>query len=87
LIVDRSGKVVDWVRFEKMSPGRRLRTWIRFTHTGEAGGWLGQTIAALASLGGVVLVWTGISLALRRLSRYQNRRAARLQQEREEAPA
>ena len=30
----------------------------------EQFGWLGETIALLATLGGVFLVWTGISLAI-----------------------
>jgi uncharacterized iron-regulated membrane protein len=43
------------------------RAWNRFIHTGEAGGLPGQIIATAASVGGVLLVWTGLSLALRRL--------------------
>jgi uncharacterized iron-regulated membrane protein len=43
------------------------RAWNRFIHTGEAGGLPGQVIATAASMGGVLLVWTGLSLALRRL--------------------
>ena len=43
------------------------RAWNRFIHTGEAAGLPGQIVAAAASLGGVLLVWTGLSLALRRL--------------------
>jgi uncharacterized iron-regulated membrane protein len=35
-------------------------------HTGEALGWFGQFIAALASLGGAFLVWTGFALSWRR---------------------
>ncbi|QSQ25886.1 PepSY domain-containing protein [Pyxidicoccus parkwayensis] len=46
--------------------GRKLRTWLRFLHTGEALGWIGQLIAAIASFGGSVLVYTGVALALRR---------------------
>jgi uncharacterized iron-regulated membrane protein len=42
------------------------RAWNRFIHTGAAGGLPGQIVAALASLGGVLLVWTGLLLALRR---------------------
>lgn len=45
---------------------RRLRTWTRFLHTGEALGPTGQFIAALASLGGCVLAYTGFALAWRR---------------------
>jgi uncharacterized iron-regulated membrane protein len=45
---------------------RRLRTWTRFLHTGEALGAGGQLVAALASLGGCVLAYTGFALAWRR---------------------
>jgi hypothetical protein len=38
----------------------------RFTHTGEAFGWIGQTVAGIASFGGVMLVWTGGALVIRR---------------------
>jgi hypothetical protein len=40
-------------------------------------GWLGQTIAGLASAGAVVLVWTGIALALRRGRSWLVRRRSR----------
>ena len=65
-------KTAEQVRLETFASynaGRQLRSWIRFTHTGEAGGVAGETIAALASLGAVFLACTGISLAIRRLSR------------------
>ncbi|MEZ5954181.1 MAG: PepSY-associated TM helix domain-containing protein [Hyphomonas sp.] len=51
------------------SPASKARRFIRFLHTGEIFGVLGQTIAGLASLASVVLVYTGISLAIRRLIR------------------
>jgi uncharacterized iron-regulated membrane protein len=62
-----SGELVKWEPFSGNNAGRRLRSWIRFSHTGEAGGIAGETIAAVASLGAVFLAWTGISLAIRRL--------------------
>ncbi len=62
-----SADLVKWEPFSANNAGRRLRSWIRFSHTGEAGGIPGETIAATASLGACFLVWTGISLALRRL--------------------
>jgi uncharacterized iron-regulated membrane protein len=40
---------------------------MRFAHTGELGGVTGQIIAGMGCLGGVVLVCTGLSLAVRRL--------------------
>jgi uncharacterized iron-regulated membrane protein len=68
LTIDRkTAGEVRWEPFSSYNSGRRLRSWIRFTHTGEAGGPLGQFIAAIAALGGAFLVWTGISLAVRRL--------------------
>ena len=68
LILDRkTGDVVRWETFSDQNLGRRLRSLARFTHTGEAFGWTGQTIAGLASFGGAMLVWTGGSLVIRRL--------------------
>jgi uncharacterized iron-regulated membrane protein len=61
-----TGEVVRWEPFESQTTGRRLRSWSRFTHTGEYYGLPGQTIAGLVSAGAVVLVYTGLALALRR---------------------
>jgi uncharacterized iron-regulated membrane protein len=36
-------------------------------HTGEALGIVGQTIAGLVSLTSILIVWTGLALAWRRL--------------------
>jgi uncharacterized iron-regulated membrane protein len=68
-----SGIVRKAETFDSNSAGRRLRAWARFAHTGEYYGIVGQTIAGLASLAGVMLVWTGISLALRRLAAWRAR--------------
>lgn len=62
-----SGEVVKWEPFNSLSPGRRLRAYIRFLHTGEALGIPGQTIAGLVSLTSLIMVWTGLALAYRRL--------------------
>jgi len=78
LTLDReTGEVVRWEPFESGSPGRRLRTWLRFSHTGEAAGPVGVAIAAVASLGACFLAYTGMSLAIRRLSRSLVRRSQR----------
>ena len=67
LILDRrTATVVRWERFSDQNLGRRLRSLARFTHTGEAFGWIGQTVAGIASFGGVMLVWTGGALVIRR---------------------
>jgi uncharacterized iron-regulated membrane protein len=68
------GELVKWEPFGANNAGRRLRSWIRFSHTGEAGGIPGESIAAIASLGACFLVWTGISLAIRRLGAAIGRR-------------
>lgn len=52
-----------------LGPGRQTRTWIRWIHTGEAGGVPGQTIAGLAAAASAVLVWTGFALSWRRFTK------------------
>jgi uncharacterized iron-regulated membrane protein len=77
LILKRqTGEVVRWEPFSSYSTGRQLRSWLRFAHTGEVGGVIGQTIAALASLGGAFLVFTGLSLAWRRFSLWRAKRGS-----------
>jgi len=61
-----TAEVVRWEPFADQRLGRRLRSWVRPLHTGEAGGAAGQAVALIASGGGAVLVWTGLSLAWRR---------------------
>jgi uncharacterized iron-regulated membrane protein len=80
LTLDRAtAAVVRWDAFDQQTTGRRLRTFLRFAHTGEYFGVAGQTVAGIASAGGVVLVWTGISLALRRLRGWRVRRQIRVE--------
>lgn len=64
-----SGAVVSWQPFASLSTGRRVRSVLRFAHTGEVLGFAGQTIAGLVSLATAVLVWTGMALAWRRMLR------------------
>jgi uncharacterized iron-regulated membrane protein len=59
--------VVSWEPFAAQNLGRRLRSWVRPLHTGEAAGVVGQAVAGLASTGGAFLVYTGIALVWRRL--------------------
>jgi len=67
LTLDRgTGEVLHWKPYASQNEGQKLRSWVRPIHTGEAGGWLGQGLAVLAALGGITLVWTGLSLACRR---------------------
>ncbi|MCP3103643.1 PepSY domain-containing protein [Myxococcus sp. K15C18031901] len=78
-----SGELAKREGYADFNSGRKLRTWLRFLHTGEALGWPGQLIAAIASLGGVFLVWTGLALAWRR---FFPRRQARTTASEQEGP-
>lgn len=64
---------VKWEPYGEQNAARQLRSWARFTHTGETGGFVGQFIGFIACLGGAVLVWTGISLALRRFGNWRSK--------------
>jgi len=70
----QTGEAMKWEPFTSFSPGRRFRTILRFTHTGEVLGVVGQTIAGIVTLGSVFLVWTGIALAWRRLMAWRGQR-------------
>ena len=72
----KSGAVTKWEPYAEAAAGRQARSWMRFLHTGESLGVIGQIVAALASLGGAVLAVTGIALSLRRFQAWRARRAA-----------
>ena len=75
LTLDRqSGAEVAWEPFEAETPGRRARSILRFAHTGEVLGVVGQTVAGLVSLGTALLVWTGLALSWRRFRAWRRRR-------------
>jgi uncharacterized iron-regulated membrane protein len=78
LVINRqSGHVEVMVRFSDNNAGRKLRAWARFLHTGEEFGVAGELIAAIACVGAVMLVWTGLSMALRRLLAAQTSQTSR----------
>jgi uncharacterized iron-regulated membrane protein len=68
-----TGEVVRWEPFSSYTTGRQVRSILRFAHTGEIAGILGQTIAGLVSAGSAVLVWSGLMLALRRFLSWKKR--------------
>jgi len=67
LLNRETGAVLRTTTFADGTLGQRFRSFVRFGHTGEWGGLAGQLIAAVASLAGCVLVYTGLSLSIRRL--------------------
>ena len=76
LAFDReNGDLVERTGYPTYSPARKFRRWLRFAHTGEVYGLLGQTIAGIAASGAVVLVWTGLAMAWRRFRNVQSRQS------------
>lgn len=66
-ISSRDGHIVQWAPYSASNAGQKARGWLRYAHTGELGYLPGQIVAGVGCLGGVMLVWTGLSLAIRRL--------------------
>jgi uncharacterized iron-regulated membrane protein len=67
LTLDRkTGEVLHWETYATENSGQQVRSWVRWIHTGEAGGIIGQAVAVLTSIGSILLVWTGISMAIGR---------------------
>jgi len=62
-------QVLHRVPFAELSRGQQWRSWVRFIHTGEAGGWWGQTAAMVTALGAIMLSITGFLLFFARLRR------------------
>jgi uncharacterized iron-regulated membrane protein len=68
LVLDgTTGQILRTESFEGLSPARQTRVIIRRLHTGEVLGVGGQTLAGIASFAAIMLVWTGLALAWRRL--------------------
>jgi len=61
-----TGEVLLRTGYADQNAAQQVRSWTRFLHTGEALGLVGQCVAGLASLGGLLLVYTGIALSCRR---------------------
>jgi len=71
LTVDAAtGAVREWESFADDTPGRRAQQFLRYAHTGEYWGLAGQLLAGLFTLAATVMVWTGLSLAVRRARRF-----------------
>ena len=65
VMVDRgSGAVLSVKSFRDETPGHRAQEFLRYAHTGEYWGLVGQVLAGIFALATVVMVWTGFSVAL-----------------------
>ena len=66
-LFDRAtGDLVGRAGYPTFSRGFKVRRWLRFAHTGEVYGVIGQSLAGLVSLGVAVMVWTGLAMSWRR---------------------
>lgn len=75
--VARDGSSVVEPEAAPASAASRARRFIRFVHTGEVYGLIGQTLAGLASLAAALLVYTGACLGVTRLMRMWRQRSAK----------
>lgn len=75
-----SAEVVKWEPYADKIAASQVRSWMRFTHTGESFGLIGQFIGFVACIGGAVLVYSGFALAFRRLANFVRKRRAVRQQ-------
>ena len=67
LLFDRAtGELVARAGYPTFTPGFKIRRWLRFAHTGEVYGVVGQSIAGVVSAGVAVMVWTGLAMSWRR---------------------
>lgn len=73
---NNSGEVVRVKRGQYWSEGDQAWGVVRFLHTGEYFGLIGQTIAGLASLAACFLVYTGLTLSWRRLISSRKRKVS-----------
>ena len=69
----KTNEVTKWEAYGELNAARQLRSWARFTHTGETGGFVGQLVGFIACIGGAFLVFTGISLAIRRFWHWKSK--------------
>jgi len=69
VVLSLQGQIDHTERFTEQSLGKRARAIARFLHTGEVLGLAGETLAFLACLCSMLLVYTGVALSIRRFTR------------------
>ena len=75
LLFDRAtGELVERAGYPTFTRGFKMQRWLRFAHTGEVYGVIGQSIAGIATLGVAFMVWTGLAMSWRRFSGSLRRR-------------
>ena len=67
LLFDRAtGELLERAGYPTFTRGFKIRRWLRYAHTGEVYGVIGQSIAGIATLGVAFIVWTGLAMSWRR---------------------
>ncbi len=66
-IAAEDGAVLGWEDFADATPGRRGQEFLRFAHTGEYWGRVGEWVAGALALVAGLMAWTGLALAVRRM--------------------
>lgn len=70
-----TAETIKWEPYAEKTSTSQIRSWMRFTHTGESFGFIGQLIGFIACIGGAFLVYTGFALSLRRFAAFRRRRS------------
>jgi uncharacterized iron-regulated membrane protein len=68
-----SGERTASETYASQSLRQKIRQWIKPLHTGQAFGWVGQSIMGITALMASLMVYTGFSLAWRRFRRVTSR--------------
>ncbi len=68
-----TGDVIGQGGYPTYGRGLRIRRWLRYAHTGEVYGVVGQTVAGVVSLATALLVGTGMSMSWRRFVKRDRR--------------
>jgi len=71
-----TGAIIKSTGFADLSPGRQIRYWTRYLHTGKAFGIMGQTLAAIGAISGLLLVYSGYKLSWYRFKALWNKNSA-----------
>ena len=61
-----TGELAGRAGYPTFSRGFKIRRWLRYAHTGEVYGVIGQSVAGIVSFGVAVMVWTGLAMSWRR---------------------
>ncbi len=61
-----TAQIKSWEPLSGQSRGQQLSVFVRYLHTGEVYGIVGQTVACAGAVGALFLIWTGFAMAWRR---------------------